>query len=267
MTQGNFFTGTTAGGDTLEVTDGTTTNTDVRKIIVSAGTITASSGHTVTVTTGGGGGGGIGGTIAVTQVAYGSGADTIKGEAAFTYTEGTDTLSVGVVATTGTGVSVGGTGTITTNNGSISAGGATGSVSANTTVTAGTIVQAPTITSDEKLIVSRGNTFGAGVFSVANEDLTTLGFGANLPSSVIIKGGVGTTLICDNIALGAIDDGTRFTVTATEAPVSVAFETPIAGGAIGAYDLPNVGDAVTVQKCVAAAGWIIISTAGTAVKA
>ena len=58
MTQGNFFTGTTAGGDTLEVTDGTTTNTDVRKIIVSAGTITASSGHTVTVTTGGGGGGG-----------------------------------------------------------------------------------------------------------------------------------------------------------------------------------------------------------------
>ena len=115
--------------------------------------------------------------------------------------------------------------------------------------------------------MSRGNTFGAGVVSVANEDLTTLGFGANLPGSVIIKGGVGTTLLCDNIALGVIDDGTRFTVTATEAPVSVAFETPIGGGAIGAYDLPNVGDAVTVQKCVAAAGWIIISTAGTAVKA
>ena len=141
------------------------------------------------------------------------------------------------------------------------------SVSATTTVTAGTIVQAPTITSDEKLIVSRGNTFGAGVVSLATEDLTTLGFGANLPGSVIIKGGVGTTLICDNIALGAIDDGTRFTVTASEAPVSVVFETPIGGGAIASYDLPNVGDAVTVQKCVAAAGWIIISTAGTAVKA
>jgi hypothetical protein len=57
MVQGNFFSGTNAGGDTLEVTDGTTINTDVRKIIVSAGTITASSGHTVTITTGGGGGG------------------------------------------------------------------------------------------------------------------------------------------------------------------------------------------------------------------
>jgi hypothetical protein len=57
MAQGNFFSGTNAGGDTVEVTDGTTINTDVRKIIVSAGTITASSGHTVTVTTGGGGGG------------------------------------------------------------------------------------------------------------------------------------------------------------------------------------------------------------------
>ena len=53
----NFFTGTNSGGNSLEVTDGTTTNLDVRKIIVSAGTITASSGHTVTITTGGGGGG------------------------------------------------------------------------------------------------------------------------------------------------------------------------------------------------------------------
>ena len=53
----NFFTGTNSGGNALEVTDGTTMNLDVRKIIVSAGTITASSGHTVTITTGGGGGG------------------------------------------------------------------------------------------------------------------------------------------------------------------------------------------------------------------
>lgn len=41
--------------------------------------------------------GNIDGTIAVTQVAYGAGTDTIKGEAAFTYTEGTDTLNVGNV--------------------------------------------------------------------------------------------------------------------------------------------------------------------------
>lgn len=89
MAQGNFFTGTNAGGDTLEVTDGTTINTDVRKIIVSAGTITASSGHTVTITTGGGGGGGgtIGGTIADTQVAFGTAADTIGGEAELTYVD------------------------------------------------------------------------------------------------------------------------------------------------------------------------------------
>lgn len=49
----------------------------------------------------------IGGTIAATQVAYGSAANTIKGEAAFVYDETADTLSVGVVAIagqTGTGV-------------------------------------------------------------------------------------------------------------------------------------------------------------------
>ena len=83
MTQGNFFTGTTAGGDTLEVTDGTTTNTDVRKIIVSAGTITASSGHTVTVTTGGGGGGGSPGG-ANTQVQFNN-AGSFGGSANFTF--------------------------------------------------------------------------------------------------------------------------------------------------------------------------------------
>jgi len=66
MAQGNFFTGTNSGGNTLEVTDGTTTNLDVRDIIVSAGTITASSGHTVTITTGGGGGGGTVTSVAAT---------------------------------------------------------------------------------------------------------------------------------------------------------------------------------------------------------
>lgn len=47
------------------------------------------------------GGGGITGSIAVTQVAYGAGADEIKGEAAFTYIEGTNTLNVENVVTTG----------------------------------------------------------------------------------------------------------------------------------------------------------------------
>lgn len=55
---GNFYSGTDAGGNNLVVTDGTVTNWDVEKIIVSAGTITASSGKSVTITTGGGGGGG-----------------------------------------------------------------------------------------------------------------------------------------------------------------------------------------------------------------
>lgn len=121
MTQGNFFTGTNAGGNGLEVTDGSTTNFDVNKIILGTGlSITSSVGRTVTLQSAGSGGG-IGGSIAATQVAYGTGVDTIGGEAAFTYTAGTNTLDVGVITTTGTGISVGGTGTITTNNGSISA--------------------------------------------------------------------------------------------------------------------------------------------------
>lgn len=143
MTQGNFFTGTNAGGNGLEVTDSTTTNFDVNKIILGTGlSISSSLGRTVTIQSSGGGGG-IGGSIAATQVAFGSStANEIEGEAAFTYTKATDTLDVGVVTTTGTGISVGNTGTITTNNGSISAGGVSGSVAANTTVTAGTTVTA-----------------------------------------------------------------------------------------------------------------------------
>lgn len=42
-------------------------------------------------------GGGIGGSIAVTQVAYGADTDEIKGEAGFTYIEGTNTLNVPIV--------------------------------------------------------------------------------------------------------------------------------------------------------------------------
>ena len=49
------FTGVTAGG--LVVTDGSTTNNNVKEIIVSAGTIADSTGNSVTITTGGGGGG------------------------------------------------------------------------------------------------------------------------------------------------------------------------------------------------------------------
>lgn len=45
----------------------------------------------------GGGSGTISGSIASTQVAYGAGADEIKGEAAFSYTEGSDLLEVGNV--------------------------------------------------------------------------------------------------------------------------------------------------------------------------
>lgn len=46
------------------------------------------------------GGGAITWTIAVTQVAYGAGADEIKGEAAFTYDEGTNTLTAGTLNST-----------------------------------------------------------------------------------------------------------------------------------------------------------------------
>ena len=173
MTQGNFFTGTNAGGNGLEVTDSTTTNFDVNKIILGTGlSISSSLGRTVTIESSGGGGG-IGGSIAATQVAFGSStANEIEGEAAFTYTKATDTLDVGVVTTTGTGISVGNTGTITTNNGSISAGGVSGEVTANTTVTAGTTVTA-----------SNGQVVAAGV-----PDGTITGTGLVVAESSILKG-------------------------------------------------------------------------------
>ena len=49
----------------------------------------------------GGGAGTFSGTIAATQIAYGDGTDSIKGEAAFIYTEATDTMTVGSVETSG----------------------------------------------------------------------------------------------------------------------------------------------------------------------
>ena len=186
MTQGNFFTGTTAGGNGLEVTDSTTTNFDVNKIILGTGlSISSSLGRTVTIESSGGGGG-IGGSIAATQVAFGSStANEIEGEAAFTYTKGTDTLAVGVVATTGTGVAVGSTGTITTNNGSISAGGVSGSVSANTTVTAVT-----TVTGGTGVTASAGNvTASVGqVVASGTPDGSITGNGLVVAENGILKG-------------------------------------------------------------------------------
>lgn len=57
----------------------------------------------IEVPTVGGGGGAIGGTIAATQVAYGTAADTIGGEAAFTYDAATNTLTVDNVVINGIG--------------------------------------------------------------------------------------------------------------------------------------------------------------------
>jgi hypothetical protein len=186
MTQGNFFTGTTAGGNGLEVTDSTTTNFDVNKIILGTGlSISSSLGRTVTIQSSGGGSG-IGGSIAATQVAFGSStANEIEGEAAFTYTKGTDTLGVGVVATTGTGVSVGGTGTITTNDGSISAGGASGSVAANTTVTA-----VATVTGGTGVTATTGAvTASAGqVVAAGTPDGSITGSGLVVAENSILKG-------------------------------------------------------------------------------
>ena len=186
MTQGNFFTGTNAGGNGLEVTDGSTTNFDVNKVILGTGlSITSSVGRTVTLQSSGGGGGGIGGSIAATQVAYGTGVDTIGGEAAFTYTAGTNTLDVGVITTTGTGISVGGTGTITTNNGSISAGGASGSVTANTTVAAGT-----TVTGGTGVTATTGNvaTLNGQVVAAGLPDGLITGPGLVVAENSILKG-------------------------------------------------------------------------------
>ena len=68
--------------------DGTPNVSPVNTIVVSNGTLTNDGGGQVTITTGGGGGGGgIGGSIAVNQVAVGSGADTISGSSGLTFTD------------------------------------------------------------------------------------------------------------------------------------------------------------------------------------
>ncbi len=83
MTQGNFFTGTTAGGNGLEVTDSTTTNFDVNKIILGTGlSISSSLGRTVTIESSGGGGGSPGG--ANTQVQFND-TGSFGGSANFTF--------------------------------------------------------------------------------------------------------------------------------------------------------------------------------------
>ena len=244
MTQGNFFTGTNAGGNGLEVTDGTTTNTDVRKIIVSAGTITASSGHTVTITTGGGGGGGIGGSIAATQVAFGSAtADEIEGEATFTYTKGTNTLDVGVVTTTGTGISVGGTGTITTNNGSVSAGGASGSVSANTTVTAGT-----TVTATDGQVVASG---------LPNGLIT--GSGLVIAENSIIKGTFTDFTVDGNIA---IEGGALLPIQLGQSRWCGTGEINISVG-VGSLDLAAASNWGSQMQITASAGGLVIKAFST----
>ena len=266
MTQGNFFTGTNAGGNGLEVTDGSTTNFDVNKIILGTGlSISSSVGRTVTLQSSGGGGG-IGGTIANTQVAYGDGANTIKGEAAFTYTEGTDTLSVGVVATTGTGVSVGGTGDIATNNGQISAGGALGSVTANTFVRAGTDVtstggQVVASGLPDGLITGPGlvvaeNSILKGTFT----DFTTTGDmtqapdsgGALLPAQLGQSRWSSAAEVSMTLALGTIDlsdpafKGAQMQITADAAGLLIHAYTAAAPGALAGTVTSVIGNASVV---------------------
>ena len=56
-------------GNGLEVTDGSTTNFDVNKVILGTGlSITSSVGRTVTLQSSGGGGGGIGGSIGLRKL-------------------------------------------------------------------------------------------------------------------------------------------------------------------------------------------------------
>lgn len=95
---GNFYSGTDAGGNNLVVTDGTVTNWDVEKIIVSAGTITASSGKSVTITTGGGGGGGswtITDGIASQTISDGDTLTVSDGGGVTATVSATDTLTLG----------------------------------------------------------------------------------------------------------------------------------------------------------------------------
>ena len=91
MTQGNFFTGTNAGGNGLEVTDSTTTNFDVNKIILGTGlSISSSLGRTVTIESSGGGGSGTVNSGTQYQVAYyAATGDAVSGNAAFTFNPAT----------------------------------------------------------------------------------------------------------------------------------------------------------------------------------
>ena len=172
MTQGNFFTGTTAGGDTLTVTDGTTTNTDVRKIIVSAGTITASSGHTVTVTTGGGGGAG------VTTIGFGTTGLTPAG------------ATGGVVTVAGTlVVSNGGTGATTLTDNSVLTGTGTSPITAESKLTFDGSTLA--LTGDQTYTgsISGGTSLGAtsftsiGTVGAANSGIRNSGAEVNIAAT------------------------------------------------------------------------------------
>ena len=96
------------GGNTYDLNAGSKSGDDVPLQLTSgdgsddsAVTLTQGSNITLTrnsatqITIDAAGGGTFTGSIAATQVAYGTGADAIGGEAAFTYTAGTDLLTVG----------------------------------------------------------------------------------------------------------------------------------------------------------------------------
>lgn len=290
MTQGNFFTGTNAGGNGLEVTDSTTTNFDVNKIILGTGlSISSSLGRTVTIQSSGGGSG-IGGSIAATQVAFGSStANEIEGEAAFTYTKGTDTLGVGVVATTGTGVSVGGTGTITTNNGSISAGGTSGSVAANTTVTAGT-----TVTAANGQVVAAGTPdgliTGSGLVVAENSILKGTFTDFTTTGDIVLEGGAlllqqlgqsrwcNNTFVDMNTAAGCINlsdnqfRGAQMQITAGAAGLVINAYAPTAPGAQAGTTTAVIGNGgqtkqispggVAIQITIPAFETVVLQVAG-----
>ena len=96
------------GGNTYDLNAGSKTGDDVPLQLTSgdgsddsAVTLTQGSNITLTrnsatqITIAATGGGTFSGSLAATQVAYGTGADTIGGEAAFTYTAASDLLTVG----------------------------------------------------------------------------------------------------------------------------------------------------------------------------